>query len=36
LKNLRDAIAVVDKAMSCGESQVFNSAEELDAFFDQL
>lgn len=36
LERLRNAIAVSDKAISRGESQVFNSVEELDAFFDQL
>ena len=36
LKHLRDAIAVGDKAISRGESQLFSSIEELDSFFDQL
>ena len=36
LNLLRDAIAEGDEAISRGESDVFNSAEELDRFFAEL
>ena len=36
LKHLREAIAKGDEAISCGESHVFNSEEELEHFFDEL
>jgi len=36
LQHLREAIAEGDDAISSGDSHVFNSAEELDHFFDQL
>ena len=36
LIHLRDAIAEGDKAIRSGESDVFNSAEELERFFVEL
>ena len=36
LSVLHDAIAEGDKAICSGESEVFNSAEELDRFFNQF
>ena len=36
LQHLREAIAEGDEAVSRGDSHVFNSAEELDHFFDEL
>ena len=36
LQHLRAAIVEGETAISCGDSHVFNSAKELDHFFDEL